>query len=497
MVVGKIDFIYPSWYRSNPVNPTPIASIPGRFVIGCDIPPLTIKQDDDFFCNESQEVSIAIKYDSSISNCFLPLVETRGFNGSASNFDGLFSDQLNGDIVKIYDQNNVCVFDGVLLLAGRGFDPETGVIEFKIADLLRIFPLRGALPATSAGGATGVPVGMVPMTIVNFNSCIYRIFAEFGKTVQNGWSASPVVTGGDFTKMGLKSFYNSDINDVLATMYSPFNTDPDLYLNGTFRTAYKDEEGSPILNMFVLWPEGNQMRFKRFEVYHPWRINVAEWLAGTSVAQWITDLQNAGFYNIIDSRTATYNGVTYFVKNGNHELRLMGQSGSWQASNIKLKPETTNSDLVKIFLLFCGWKMYLNKNQLTIAPNIFPSTIPAGTALTTGQVAAFKPCTIEQYKPLDSSLFDLLDESETAKTAIKTAVEGRYNYYLPRITREAAIRVHSSAGITMPGVFITMPNIPGYPEQSEYARKWFIYETRRDGENPDWYDCKAYNIRSY
>lgn len=499
--VSKIDIIRPNAYASNPANPSVNLSIPGNLVMECPMPTESIKSEDDFFSGDAEDIPVRLHYDSAqiTDQLFFALTETTGLNGR-------FTDELNGDIVKIYNKENDCIFDGVLCVDGKGFDTADFTIKFKVFNLMRLFKERSGITANDPDGTIGKPISFLKMTAAEYSFYIRSIFKEFraatGYSNINSWTSSPIQVVNNAAKMGIDQWFNSDVDphDEIARNTMTIVPAESYYFHNNIDTMiyiFKNDDGRFFCSGFI--------------IRHPYSFGVGglpfEVMVMFSL-QSVTSLQSAlgilnanGFPNLTQSNLLTSSGVTYTMQYiqaaDNRCIRLKGYSGKWQASNLKIKPTATIGQVVKLFLLLCGWKMSIKKNVITVTQNYYPS-LSGITALTptVSQIQDFRTNTIMPYDPVDSDIYDILDESDTAKAAIKTGVEVNYNRYLPKITKSVDFKIHSSAGIPFPGGFVIMPIVPGvphYPGQT-WNRTYFMFEVQQDQDDTEWYNCKSYNI---
>ena len=504
--ISKIDIVRPSSYGSNPSNPTPIyGSIPGSLVLECALPTESIKSDDDFFAGDAQEIEIVLFYNSNLitDQLFLALTETAGLNGR-------YTDELNGDIVKIYNRDSVCVFDGVIRVDGKSFNTEDFTIKFKVFNLMRLFKERALIVANDADGTVGKPISFLNMTATEFAFYANSAFKEFKwvapYTGVNNWSSSPMQIVNNAPKMGIDQWFGSDVNphDELSSVSISRVVSADYYYygsatNGAVRMVYISKESNDRYYVYV------------FYISHPWNIVSYKIITTGDFGMLdvgfetkedaISAVTNNGVNPIIEYNGVSLHGVSYalqFVQAADQRrIRLKGMSGKWQASNLKILSTATIGQVVKLFLLLCGWKMSIKKNVIAVTQNYYSSLSGITTINpTVSQIKDFATNTILPYSPLDSDIYDILDESDTAKTAIKSAVETNYNRYLPKITKEVDFAIHSTAGAPFVGCFVVTPIVPGvphYPGQT-WNRTYFVYEITQDQDDTDWYNCKAYNI---
>jgi hypothetical protein len=494
--ISKIDIIKPSVYAGNPSNPTQInASIPGSLVLECALPTESIKSEDDFFAGDAQEIEIVLFYNSTLITdaLFFALTETTGLNGR-------FTDELNGDIVKIYNRDNVCIFDGVLRVDGKGFNTEDFTIKFKVFNLMRLFKERAGLVAKDADGSANL-VSYLKLNDTEFLFYIWSLYKEFKAvnpyTAAGGWTTSPMSVVNTAPKMGIDRWYNSDVNQHDLLSEFTIGVDPaefKVYIATVALTGA----------MYYVYRFDDNWSVVKFKIYHPWKIQPSNLIGGVtdSLQSCIAAIsQDIGGYTPVESNLFTYSGVTYttqFVAAFPKRVRLKGYSGSWNASNLSILPTATNGQIIKLFLLLCGWKMSIKKNVITVTQNYYENTNSVSAITPTiSQIKDFTTNTILPYPQLDSDIFNILNESDTAKNAIKLGVELNYNRYLPRITKESELIIHSSAGTPIVGCFIITPEISGIPIrpiQPLKERTYFVYEVTQDQDDTDWYNCKAYNI---
>lgn len=491
--ISRIDFTTPLQYRANVNNPVVAGSIPGSLVLECPLPLESIKSNDDFFAGESQEIPIKIVYDSNLINdvMFFQLTETKpavGLTGITR-----YTDELDGCIVKIYNKDNTCVFDGILRVDGKGFDTDDFTISFKVFDLMRAYKERSGLPAYKTDG-TGTAISFLYMTNAEFAFYISEAFKQFrsatGYDNLNPWSSSPMTLVNNAPKMGIGDF----TGQVLYTFnINTTPTDSSIY--------YGTHPNYTGIQLFYVNLIGGRWYVRAFFIIHPWNINdLTLYYPGSESLEDALSIISGQGYSYTYGNAVAYNGVSYrleFVGAYPQKVNVVGYTGKWQASNLKILPTATIGQVVKLFLLLCGWKMSIKRNVLTVSQNYYAS-LSGITAIqpTVSQIRDFRTTTIMPYDKLDSDIYDILDESDTAKAAIKTAVETNYNRYLPKITKETDLGIHSTAGILVPGSFVITPVVPGVPNfpGQTWNRTWFVYEVEQDQDDTDWYNCKAYNI---
>lgn len=495
--ISKIDFVLPVNYRSNVNNPTVIqyGTIPGNLVLECPLPSQSIKSEDDFFANDSQQIEIKIHYDATQINdaLFYQLTEanfTIGLNGVAR-----YTDELDGCIVKIYNRSNVCVFDGILCVDGKGFNTEDFTITFKVFDLMRAFKERAELQAYDADGTIGKLISFLYMTNAEFAFYIGQAFKEYraatGYTNINNWTSSPMAVINNAPKMGIGEFTGQELSTRTVG-----------YAVTDFAYYYGTKAGEKGAFMFIMFHEdGQNYDCIQFHIYHPWFIeNTYFGAPQSSIANWVSYIQAQG-YTITQGNTLAYSGVSYsmeYIGAYPQRIRLKGTTGKWQASNLKIKSDAKIGQVVKLFLLMCGWKMALNRNTITVTQNYYASLSGITTIQpTVSQITDFRTVSILPNDPLESDVFDILDETPEAVTAIKTAVETNYNRYIPKITKETEFKLNSGAGVPVAGSFVITPLVPGVPTLggATWNRTYFVYEVEHDQDDTDWYNCKAYNIK--
>jgi hypothetical protein len=264
---------------------------------------------------------------------------------------------------------------------------------------------------------------------------------------------------------------------------------------------YSTKFGQAGIQMLYIYRRDDAYFIIKFQIYHPWRVESAYYDSNyyNSLQDCLDTLSAAG-YSLTQGNAVAYSGVSYsmeYIPAYPQRVRLKSYTGKWQASNLKILSTATIGQVVKLFLLLCGWKMSIKKNVIAVTQNYYSSLSGITTINpTVSQIKDFATNTILPYSPLDSDIYDILDESDTAKTAIKSAVETNYNRYLPKITKEVDFAIHSTAGAPFVGCFVVTPIVPGvphYPGQT-WNRTYFVYEITQDQDDTDWYNCKAYNI---
>jgi len=361
------------------------------------------------------------------------------------------------------------------------------------------------LPAYKTDG-TGTAISFLYMTNAEFAFYISEAFKKFKWVAPyngvNDWSSSPMTLVNNAPKMGIDQWYNSDIDphDEIARNTMTIVPSESYYFHDSGATmiyVFKNDNGRFFVSGFIIsHPYNGGVKGLPYELMLLFSLNTV-----TSLQDALEVLSVNGFPNLIQSNLLTIDGVTYTMQYiqaaDNRRIRLKGYSGSWQASNLKILSTATIGQVVKLFLLLCGWKMSIKKNVITVTQNYYSSLSGISTINpTVSQIKDFATNTILPYSPLDSDIYDILDETDTAKAAIKSAVETNYNRYLPKITKEVDFTIHSTAGVPFVGCFVVTPIIPGvphYPGQT-WNRTYFVYEITQDQDDTDWYNCKAYNI---
>jgi hypothetical protein len=490
--IGNVKFFSGENYVNEAKGVTSIAfrSIPGSDVISHDMPKISIKPSDDFFANDSQEISISFLYNytaDAAGALYKMLFVDNPDPG------GYFS-QVNKDyhdlVVCLYDRLGNRFFDGVVLISGKSYDYDSGMITLKLSDFMSISKWYYSETSTMATAA-----------VINIKALFTEIMIKSFSPPATAWALTggcPIQVQFDAQSRRFANFDNYQFYPTPDTFTAPYGvsyinyagfvvseTKTRLYV--TFNYGREIDHDEHIFEYkLIIWQytiSGGTQLQKQEYVY-------TRQTSDYTKAQ--IDAQILAFGDANWSGVNHVQGVTNYTKTiittGGQTNISITAIGGYILEDLRIKAGQKYGDIIKLFLYLMNWKMVLDKNRLKVtnASEFYEES--ELIVLSHSQVAELTLDVVDKYETPQSSYYGVIDGDSSFYSY---STESYYVNFLPTMAKEFSVKIKPTASQNLK---VGSPfTIPAYdnPYSGIKAR---VFEIEQDQDDTDWYNCKAYNI---
>lgn len=491
--IGNVKFFSGENYVNEAQGEASLAfrSIPGSDIIECDMPKISIKPTDDFFANDSQEISISFLYDYT-TDATGALYKMLFVDNPDPN--GYFS-QVNTDyhdlVVCLYDRFGNRFFDGVVLISGKNYDYDSGIISLRMSDFMSISKWYYSETSTmSSAAAVNIKALFTEIMRNSFRppNTAWAVIGECPIRVQFDTQARRFANFDNYQFYPTPDMYNA-LSDRVYSGFVISDTKTRLYVV-MLRSWQSNNEDHIWSNTMVIWQYtisgGTQI------VKVPYSYIRHSNGAGNPYTKAEADAQILAFgdanWNGVNHVQGATNYTKTVISTTGHVSVQITANGGYILEDLRIKAGQKYGDIIKLFLYLMNWKMVLDKNVLRVTNASEFYAESELIALSHSQVAELKLDVVDKHDTPQSSYYGVIDGDSSFYSY---STEQYYAKFLPAMAKEFSVKIKPSAGQNLK---IGSPfTIPAYnnPYSGIKAR---VFEIEQDQDDTDWYNCKAYNI---
>jgi hypothetical protein len=477
-MITKIELWTPRGYQEKVLNNTGTRTALYTWtskILTCDLPDKSFKVEDNFFVVDSQEFEVSIQYNPADDDgaLFVKMFKCRSQTVDADWIPNATNPEIHNIVAVIYD-GTTRVFDGVVKVSGKNYDPSEYVMSFTVADFLAI---------NKVFLDSNYPLGTSPVEFID-PSKLYSVGIEnFGRAGEN-WTTA--ITTSDIVEREPFKTYELEQCGYTVTAGNEANF--------VFRSSLADNHFA--ICIVTKEGDGPMYLYKRWVKYVDIPNPKQSYLIQDDFYMQYSSIGNpydmTYFENMLSQYSfcdfeimQNYYGGYIIPRNDTGTIEFYYNGDIWLYGFV-LAGDQKVSDVIKAMLVASKTKIIMDKNQIKVMPCAIG---PGDETIITPNLSEIAELTYEVIDQVNTAV----DESSFACLANNAAyfaatLTPYYDAFLKNVSLDLSFRIKRVVNL---GDVINLTGIGGESALNIVCR---AYEVQQETEYPDWYSVKAYNI---